>query len=183
MRKTTLALLAGAAALAASGVAFAQGRTTPAQDLTRGAVQERAAQMFERMDANADGKLDAADREARVKARFDRVDANGDGALSYEEYTAARGSRGERAKRRGPGGERMGRRGMRGQAMGMRGMGRNTDADQDGAITRAEFESALLARFDAADADNDGTVTATERKAQRDARREQWRERRGQRTG
>jgi Ca2+-binding EF-hand superfamily protein len=188
MRRLTVSLLAGIAAISVSGAALAQDRAARQAELTRAAVQERAAQAFERMDVNGDGKIDAADREARVKARFDRIDANSDGAIDFAEYAAQRGSQGERAEgvhgeRRAPKVERMGHRGMRGGGMGLRGPGRGADANSDGTITRAEFESALLTRFDAADADNDGTVTAAERKAQRDAMREQWRERRAQRAG
>jgi hypothetical protein len=172
MPKTALTLIAAAAAFAVSGGASAQGRQAPAQDLDRAAVQQHAADAFERIDANGDGKIDSADREARVKARFDRVDANSDGAISYDEYTALRGEWAD--------GARSERRGMRGHAMGL---GSKADADSDGAITKTEFEAALLARFDAADTDNDGTVTAAERKAQHDMMRKQWRERRGQRAG
>lgn len=183
MRKTTLTLLAGAAAIAVSGTALAQGRQAPQGDLTRPQAQQHAAQMFDRLDVNGDGTLDAADREAQRKARFDRLDNNSDGAISYDEFTAARTSRGERpegvrGQRGSHRGERMGLHGMRG--MGMRGPGRMSGVDGDRATTRAEFEAAMLARFDAADANKDGTVTAAERKAQRDGMRQQMRERRDQ---
>lgn len=185
MKKATLTLLAGAAAIMASGAAHAQGRQAPPADLTRAQAQQHAAQMFDRLDVNGDGTLDAADREAQRKARFDRLDSNSDGAISYDEFTAARTSRGERpegvrGQRGGPRNERMGLRGMRGMGMGMRGPGRPGGADGDHAITRAEFEAAILARFDAADADKDGIVTAAERKARHDGMRQQMRERRGQ---
>lgn len=181
MRRLTVSFLAGVAAISISGAALAQNRTAGEAGLTRDSVQQRAAQAFERMDLNRDGKIDAADRQARAKARFDRTDANSDGAIDFAEYTAKR-ERPESvaAERRAPRAEHMGHRGMRG-GMGLRGPGREADADGDGVITRAEFEAALLARFDTADADNDGTVTAAERKAQGDAMREQWSERRARR--
>ena len=186
MHRLTISLFAGIAAISVSGAALAQDRATRQADLTRDSLQQRASQAFERMDLNRDGKIDSADREARTKARFDRTDANSDGMIDFAEYTAQHASRGERAERprgewRGRKADRMGLRGMRG-GMGLHGPGRDADADSDGVITRAEFEAALLARFDTADADNDGTVTADERKAHRDAVREQWRERRAQRT-
>jgi hypothetical protein len=197
MRKTIITLLAGAAALGASGTALAQGRQAPGQDLARATVLEQAAKAFGRMDANGDGKLDATDREARKQARseridhngdgqigeadrdarrqqmFARLDANGDGGISYEEFSAMRGPRGEGARAGRPGmqGERMGRRGMLDGAKGLRGIGRNADADGDSVITQDEFTGAMLTRFDAADADKDGIVTAAERNAQRDRRR------------
>ena len=177
MRKLTISLLAGAAVLAASGVALAQDGPGRNAQLTRAAAQEHAAAAFTRMDANGDGKVDAADREARHKAHFNRIDADGNGAVSYEEFSAQHGKRDGRRAGRGdrPEGERMGMRGS--HMMGMRGM---ADADKDGTLTQAEFTAAALARFDAADADKNGTVTAAERKAQRDQMRSQWRERRGQ---
>lgn len=181
MRKLTISLLAGVAVLGASSAALAQERPTRNAELTRAAAQERAATAFNRIDANGDGQIDAADRAARQKARFDRVDADGNGAVSYEEFTAQHGKReGQRAVRgERPAGHRMGMRGgMRGAPM--MGMPGNADANGDGTVTQAEFTAAALARFDAADADENGTVTAAERKAQRDAMRSQWRERRGQ---
>ena len=181
MRKLTISLLAGATVLAASGAALAQDRPARNADTTRAAAEQHAAAAFTRMDANGDGKVDAADREARHKAHFNRIDADGNGAVSYEEFSAQHGKRDGRRAGRGdrPEGERMGMRGgMRGShMMGMRG---TADADKDGTLTQAEFTAAALARFDAADADKNGTVTAAERKAQRDQMRSQWRERRGQ---
>ena len=176
MRKLTISLLAGAAVLAASGAALAQDRPARHVEMTRAAAQEHAATAFARMDANSDGKIDDADRDARQKVRFDRIDADDNGALSYEEFAAQHEKRAGRGD--GPEGHRMGMRGMRGGAM--RGLRGNADANSDGTLTQAEFTAAALARFDAADADKNGTVTAAERKAQRDTMRSQWRERRGQ---
>jgi hypothetical protein len=177
MRKLTISLLAGAAVLAASGAALAQDRPARDAEMTRSAAQEHAATAFARMDANSDGKIDDADRAARQKARFDRIDADDNGALSYEEFAAQHGKRAGRGDR--PEGHRMAMRGgMRGPHM--MGMRANADADSDGTLTQAEFTAAALARFDAADADKNGTVTAAERKAQHQAMRSQWRERRGQ---
>ena len=51
------------------------------------------------------------------------------------------------------------------------------DADNDGAISQAEFTSYALTRFDSADANNDGTVTAEERREQRQENRGQRRNR------
>jgi hypothetical protein len=91
MRKLTLSVIAGAAAIAFGGVAYAQPAEAPqaSQAMTRAAVEQRAEQAFDRLDTNHDGKLDQADREARQKIRFDRVDANHDRAVSYAEFTAA----------------------------------------------------------------------------------------------
>jgi len=192
MRKLTFSLIAGAAALAVGGTAMAQQAPAPRQPMTRAAAEQRAAQTFDKLDANRDGKIDPADRALREKARFDRVDANHDGQLSYAEFTAmhdrrdgARGGRGPQGAERGDRGEhRMAMRGPgRGGHDGFRGgfrggMSRMADADKDGAITKAEFQAAALTRFDRLDADKDGTVTRDEAKAARDSMRQQWQARR-----
>ncbi len=159
--KHLLASLAAAAAVA-SVSASAQttssdtGRTTPARaEVTRTQAQDRAARVFDRLDANKDGQLDQADRSARQRARFDRVDADADGAISFEEFSALRERRSARAPRRGP-------------------MAHGPRANPDGAraISRDAFTSRALARFDRADADKDGVVTAEERRSMREMRRE-----------
>jgi len=192
MKKIAISLIAGAATLAVAAPTIAQDRAPehngPRAELTRAAVQERTQKAFARMDANGDGKVDTADREARRKAMFDRVDADNNGQLSFAEFSAHHGDRqqGERAERAGKRGERMSHRGHRGPGMAMRGaggMGRGADGNNDGAITLAELETAALARFDSVDADKNGVVTAAERKAQRDAMRQQMQQRRAQRAG
>ena len=165
--------------------------------LTRTAVEQRSAEAFARMDANDDGKLDQADRAARRQAgqqqrfarldansdgelnqadraarrqqAFDRVDADDSGGISLAEFAALREQRGEmRAERRGPGGPRLGRRGRGGPGAGFGPRGaRAADADNDGAVSQAEFASAALARFDRLDANKDGTVGADERRQPR----------------
>jgi Ca2+-binding EF-hand superfamily protein len=175
MRKLTLSLIAGAAALAAGSMAYAQ---PSAQMLTRSAVEQRSTRAFDRLDTNHDGKLDQADRQARQKARFDRLDTDRDGAVSYAEFSGKRdAARQERSGRRGErfsGHHRVALHGFAGRA----GVVRMADADKDGAITRAEFHAAALQRFDRLDADKDGTVTRDEAKAARDTMRQQWQPRR-----
>lgn len=57
------------------------------------AAQPRFAERFDRMDANQDGFVDAADRQARAQqhrdAWFAEADTNQDGQLSRAEYDAA----------------------------------------------------------------------------------------------
>lgn len=177
MRKLTLALAAVASTLVVGGVAFAQPAPRGGEPMTRSAIEQRADAAFARLDANGDGKLDSADRTARQKAHFDRLDADSDGAISYAEFTASRETR--RAGR-AEGGERMHRRGgmhHMNRAGMMRGMARMADADQDGAVTQAEFRAAALARFDRVDANGDGTISADERQARRGRMHERFRER------
>ena len=45
--------------------------------------------MFAKMDANKDGKIDPADREAHDRPpMFDRIDTNKDGAITRDEFAA-----------------------------------------------------------------------------------------------
>ena len=199
MRKLTLSLIAGAAAVAFAGAAYAQpvqAPQAPRQEMTRADAAQRADRMFDRLDANHDGKLDEADRQARQKARFDRLDSNHDGQVSYAEFTAAHAKFDQARKDRvGQQGQRLGapdgergehRMGMRrfGQGFAARGgMLRMADADKDGTITKAEFEAAVLQRFDRLDTNKDGVVSRDEAKAARDNMRQQWQSRRGRQEG
>jgi hypothetical protein len=160
--------------LAAPGGAKGDANAT----LTRAEAQAHAAERFAKMDANKDGKIDASDRAARRAAMqtkmFERLDANKDGSISKAEWdqhsvdcAAKRADAGATEGKRGM----RGHHGMRGGRHGMRGgmmMGK-ADTNGDKAISQAEFETAALARFDAADANKDGQVTAEERAAQREA--------------
>ena len=192
MNRKSFALAAATIALGASGAAYAQAPArAPAADLTRAAFAERANSVFERMDANRDGTINQADRAARQAERFARIDSNGDGEVSQAEMQAARAKRGEaRAERGAAGAEGMERRGQRGghkaghKTGGGRGMKmwgavvRQADTNNDGAVTRAEFDSAVQAHFARLDTDDNGTVTAAERQASRAAAKAQWQQRR-----
>ncbi len=155
--------------------------------MTRSEAQTAATQMFTKMDVNKDGKIDATDHAARKaerqEKRFAAMDADGNGAISRAEWDAHsadreakrgewRGKRGESASEEGKrGGHAMrGHRGKRGH-QGMMGMMKKADTNGDKAISQAEFQAAALMRFDAADANKDGQVTAEERKAAHEAMR------------
>jgi Ca2+-binding EF-hand superfamily protein len=191
VKKKIVFLTLGAALIAAPVLAApgARGDADGNGTLTRTEVQAHAAEKFAKMDANGDGKLDASDRVAKraemhAKA-FERFDANKDGSISKAEWDQAAADRaGKRGERRTDAGE--GKRGMHGHH-GKRGghhgmmMGR-ADTNGDEAISQAEFQTAALARFDAADANKDGQVTAEERAAQREAwkaKAGEWRSKRG----
>jgi len=197
MKKISLLTLGAALiavpVLAAPGVgakADADGNGT----VTRAEAQAGATAMFVKMDANGDGKLDATDRAAKraeMQAQaFERLDANKDGNVSKAEWDQAsadraskRAERGEKRAEAGEPGKRDGHRmgGHRGKhgghhgGPGGRGGMMKADTDGDKAVSQAEFQTAALARFDAADANKDGQVTAEERKAQRGA----WKAKRG----
>ena len=153
MRKTITLSLAAVAALVAGGTAYAQ--DAPRGDMTRAQAEQRSAEMFGRMDVNADGLLSEADREAARRQAFDSLDADKDGAISFAEFEA----------QRGPDERGFARRGMRGLGSGE--MAGVADADGDGVVSQAEFASAALARFDSADANRDGTISLEERRESR----------------
>ncbi len=151
--------------------------------VTRADAQAHAAQMFAKMDANKDGRIDTADRAAqqaeRHAKRFAALDADGNGSISQAEWNQhgadralKRAERGAKRADAGAAGE--GKRyamrgsGKRGGQHGMRGgMMAKADTNGDKAISQTEFQTAALARFDASDANKDGQVTAAERQAQR----------------
>ena len=190
MKKTLIGL--SLVALAASGVAIAQPMGGPGRDamadktVTRAEAQARAGEMFAKMDANKDGKLDAADREAhraeRRAAMFARLDTDKNGSISRDEFNAAR-QRPEGAGKWGDGKRGEGQRGEGHRGHGMRGgkEGRGTmmlgmaDTDKDRAISRDEFLAAHAKHFDMADANKDGQISPDERKAARAKMREHMR--------
>lgn len=179
LRTYAAAMLAATSLVATLAVARPQsdGDTQPQREpMTRTAVEQRAATMFARLDADGDARLTPADRAARTDqrqdSRFARLDADGNGAISREEFAAGADHRAERRSehRAGMGERRPGRDharmgGQRGPRGGAQRILARADADGDGAVTQAEFASAMLARFDAADADRDGTIEADERRA------------------
>jgi hypothetical protein len=113
-------------------------------------------------DPFGDATILRKDAEAQAAARFDALDTDKDGSLSSAELAAARPQR--------PGGEAGGRGGQwrgegSGRGPGRGGMGRMMDANGDGKVTKDEFVTATLRRFDRMDADHDGQLTKAERQA------------------
>jgi hypothetical protein len=192
LRKNVL-WIAGASALAlavAAGTALAA--NGPMAATTRAQAETHAGEMFARLDANHDGKIDQADRSAHQTAMFDRLDSNHDGAVSRAEFAAAHPS-GERGHHAADGGaapdglddDEDGRHGRHMAQMGRgRGMGGGmgmmllvqADTDHNQAVSQAEFAAAVLAHFDSADANHDGTLTPDERRAARRAMRDHQRD-------
>ena len=192
MKKKITLLTLGAALLAVPVLAAPGGGAKGDVDangvLTRTEAQAHATQMFAKLDVNKDGKVDATDRAAERAERqaqmFASLDADVNGSISkaeWDKHSADRAAkRGDKRADAGEAREGGKRHGMRGGHHGKRGghhgmmMGK-ADVNGDKAISRAEFQTAALARFDAADANKDGQVTAEERQAQRGA----WRAKRG----
>tara|TARA_E500000305_G_scaffold108999_1_gene112858 strand:+ start:870 stop:1433 length:564 start_codon:yes stop_codon:yes gene_type:complete len=167
MKKPLMIALAAGTAMAglAAGVAVhaQSGAERPA--MTREAAEQRATEMFARMDANSDGMLNEADREARQRQLFDQMDADSNGSITLEEFNAARETFKEmRSERREARGERFAGRGGHGRRGGGERMLTQADTDGDGSISQAELTAAMLARFDAADTNGDGEISSDERR-------------------
>ena len=136
--------------------------------MTKAEFQAKGSEVFARMDANNDGKLDQTDRAAHMGQMFDAVDANHDGALSRAEFMAAHQSAPMGGRDKGPGGHQGGHHGGGGHG-GMGGimMLKMADTNKDGVVSKDEFLAAHVKHFDMMDANHDGQLTQAERKAAR----------------
>ena len=111
---------------------------------------------FTAADLDCDGFLDGKEIKAMVDAKFDAADTNRDGVISeaeaqgvigdFEESAASNGSNVIVAPR----------------ATTLKHRLAAMDADQDGVITRAEFEAYYQARYQKLDRDGDGRLDITE---------------------
>lgn len=155
---------------------------------------------FDALDTNHDGTVTPAEREAPILAfrkdmrdrMFARLDADKNGAISKAEFAAApppgaRGSGGPGPEGgpppmgAGPGGpdgphhRGMGRRGHHGgKMMGGGMMGGEFAMSASTTISRAQFVTAGLTRFDRVDTDHDGRISDAERDAARKAMRDRF---------
>jgi hypothetical protein len=185
----TLTLLSGAAMLAVAGIALAQsgpgadrpGRPDRDADVTRQQAIAHVDEMFGRLDANHDGRVTPDEMRARGEHRraemqqhmFDRLDANHDGNISREEFAQAH------AMHDGPGGPD-GHHGMHmgsppggpGGPEGGPGMHGAEMFGTQGFVTLEQMRARALERFDRADGNHDGTLTAAERHAAHDRMRD-----------
>lgn len=153
MKKISLILAVGLT-LGAGTLALAQ------KDGARG---DRGQKMFDRVDADSDGRITAAEAQAFRDERFRRLDANADGQVTKAEMQDARSKR--RAERK----ERRAER--RAQRMAKR--FEKTDTNGNGALDRNEFDRMAAARFQRMDANGDGAVTRDEIRSMRGRKRGQ----------
>ncbi|CAM3977674.1 EF-hand domain-containing protein [Novosphingobium lubricantis] len=179
----TFKIAAAAAVMATAGVAMYAASPVMAQGMgaergkpmTWADAKGMGDRMWERLDVNKDGKLDQADRTARMEQRFKSIDTDGNGAISRDEFMAHHAQMGDRkhgGARMAGGDDAMGDHG-KGHKRGRWGKGgmagghmlAMADTNKDGAVSRAEFDAMAKAHFDKADANKDGTVTPEERRA------------------
>ena len=189
MKKTMIGLSLLAVSLAGSAFAaetMQAGDPLGDKTMTRAEFMAKGTDMFAKMDANRDGKLDTADRAARHGAKFDQLDTNKDGNVSRDEFIAAhaRGGMHDAGKMEAGGmdhgkmdhgnmagggkhGGRHGKAGGMGHAGGHGGMMmlKMADTNGDNAVSKEEFAAAHAKHFDLIDTNRDGQVTKAERQA------------------
>ncbi len=94
---------------------------------------------FSRFDKDGDGKVAVSELDARHKEFLAGADKNGDGFITKDEMKAMHEARkGEHEARMFP------------------------DADNDGSVSRREFEDAARERFNEIDQNGDGLITKEE---------------------
>jgi hypothetical protein len=113
-------------------------------------IQERIGMI----DADGDGLIGRDELSAWRETVFYAMDADGDDALTREEYMAVQFGRGADPDSRGPRYDQM----QAAKAAEFEAM----DADGDGVVAREPFIAYADRRFDAADANADGALTAPE---------------------
>ena len=200
MKKIALGL--SLAALSIGSIAYAANHDGPDADgdrtVTRAEAQAHAAEMFAKMDANKDGRLDQADRAAHESSmrdeHFAKLDANKDGSISRQEFDAAHSGgpdAGARMGHQGMGHQGMGHQGKSGAMMGGGGPGGENrgammmmmmpmvDTNKDQAVSKDEFAAAHLKHFEMSDTNKDGRLTPEERQAARTKMRAQMRSKMG----
>lgn len=127
MRNSLSTLLALSLALtAASACAADTSSGATARDARRAELQQR---FLDKVDANHDGKISRAEYQSWLGARFDTLDANGDGRVDATEVAASP----QVAQRVHERADRFVAR---------------YDTSGSGSVSKADFESKELARFD-----------------------------------
>lgn len=125
-------------------------------------AKSRMGMMFEKVDTNGDGYLDAAELSAARDARFDALDTNNDGVVTREEIAAHRGKMKAEHGKSGKSGK------MAEKAF------KRMDTDGNGSISQEELEAGMKKRhgkraearqgrmMEHMDANNDGKLTKEE---------------------
>jgi hypothetical protein len=122
-----LPTLLGACALASAGAAIAQSTTPSAPDWAAKHAQMQQ-NLFNKIDTNHDGVISSAEYQAWVDARFAKLDPSGKGSVTAADIAASPAT----------------------QAMVQKhaeGFVKRYDTSGTGSVTKAEFETKEMARF------------------------------------
>jgi Ca2+-binding EF-hand superfamily protein len=131
--------------LVSAPAAMAQDQKSP-----KHGKEQAVERMFQRVDADKDGAIEAKESAAAWDKLFERMDANGDGVILRDEAVAEHGKREASEERRKRAEEWRAKRFL------------ELDADGDGKVTKAEFQAKEQKVFGEADANGDGKVTKEE---------------------
>lgn len=112
---------------------------------------------LDRLDADKDGKITAAEYTAGAKTSFDKLDANADGKVTAAEMDAAYTT----TAKPGVGAAKVPSSAEKIKAL---------DTDGDGSLSSVEHEAGSRTMFDQLDANKDGSLTAEEIKAGHEAK-------------
>jgi len=158
VRLTAAALLASIPAIA---LAQAPANTGQAKPVTRMELSNRLDKDYADLDANKDGKVGAAEIDARLRkgaqaeleiirkqrdATFAKFDSDGNGSISKAEYEAHAKLPTIKDPDAKPFLDRF-------------------DANKDGSISKDEFRSPTIGNFERLDKDKDGTLSVAEQQA------------------
>jgi hypothetical protein len=106
-----------------------------------------------KMDTNGDGMVSAGEHSAGAKQKFDAMDANHDGNVTAAEMDARHQARMKEGKATMP------------MAMSSAEKIKTMDSNGDGMLSAAEHSAGAQRRFSEMDANHDGNLSQTERKA------------------
>jgi Ca2+-binding EF-hand superfamily protein len=198
MKKLMVAALVGAGIVTIPVFAQVNGKDDQAPQAgpaTLAAIESRIKAEFAKVDANGDGFVERDEADAHRAKRmaemrdlhFAALDANKDGSISRAEFDNAHGARpnpagaGTDRANPGKGHHAMGHGDRRARAMALLGdrMFERADTNKDGKVSLSEALARPTERFKMMDANGDGTVTLKERKAARERRRSEWRQKTG----
>jgi Ca2+-binding EF-hand superfamily protein len=134
---------------------------TPVEGEGRPGQRFEPKQIFERFDANKDGKLSKDEAPGRLKENFDRFDANQNGEINIAEFERIAGGRPGEGRPEGPPPRRPDAPPEGRPGMGMIPVLRALDADGDDEVSADELKnaSAALAKLDK---NGDGKLTRDE---------------------
>lgn len=133
MKKITM-IIAGIAVLSAPVAVYASSEKKDYH-------QDKIERIFEKKDANKDGKLAKEELSGRWSTKFEKLDENKDGFITQAEAKSAH----KRMKN-----ERMTNMMMR------------LDTNSDGEVSEAEFTAFTLTKFKKADKDGNGSLSRDE---------------------